>query len=208
MTIIKRSISEVFVFFVNKIIAHNTVMNQPNVIVQELRSSVKLIKPELLAQVPDDYNPRQVFNYLRHRATNYDFLLEEHRQKYGSVAPAENKALIQGAADVIIEALQTENIDLIQGKANTPFAKFARAISHLLGLNSDIDLQAIHQATKTLKASQVMYRSWNERYRRQKEMVLEVAKALDPEIRRQIEAIYKANSKDKLDKLQQELFNA
>ena len=88
-------------------------MNQPNVIVQELRSSVKLIKPELLAQVPDDYNPRQVFNYLRHRATNYDFLLEEHRQKYGSVAPAENKALTQGAADVIIEALMLENDDLI-----------------------------------------------------------------------------------------------
>jgi hypothetical protein len=181
-------------------------MNPPT-LVQQLRDSIKLVKPELLAQVPDDYTPRQVFNYLRHRATNYEFLLEEHRRKYGDVTPAENKALTQGAADVIIEALQIENNDLLQGKANTRFAKFARTISQLLGLSSDVDLQAIHEATKTLKKSQAMYKSWNERYRRQREMVLKVTKAVDPEIRRQVEAIYSANSKDKLDKLQQELFN-
>lgn len=181
-------------------------MNQPT-IVQQLRNSVKLVKPELLAQVPDDYNPRQVFNYLRHKATNYDSLLEEHRKKYGDVTPAENKALTQGAADVIIKALRDENADLIQGKANTPFAQFARAIAQLLGLSSDVDLGAIREATKTLKRSQAMYKSWNERYRRQKEMVLKVTRTVEPEIRRQIEAIYSANSKDKLDKLQQELFN-
>jgi hypothetical protein len=182
-------------------------MQQPT-IAQQLRDSVKLIKPELLAQVPGDYNPRQVFNYLRHKATNYDFLLGEHRQKYGDVTPAENKALTQGAADAIIKALRDENEDLIQGKANTRFAKFARAISKLLGLSSDIDLGAIYEATKTLKQSQAMYKSWNERYRRQKEMVLKVTKAIDPEVRRQIEAIYSANSKEKLDKLQKELFDA
>ena len=181
-------------------------MNPPT-IVQKLRDSVILVKPELLAQVPDDYNARQAFNYLRHRATNYEYLLDEQRQKYGSVTPAENKALTQGAADVIIEALRDENDNLIQGKANTAFAKFARAISQLLGLTSDIDLQAIHQATKTLKASQRMYKSWNERYRRQKEMILKVTQSVDPEIRHHIEAIYRANSKAKLDRLQQELFN-
>jgi hypothetical protein len=181
-------------------------MNQLT-IAQQLRDSVKLVKPELLAQVPDDYNPRQVFNYLRHRATNYDSLLEEHRRKYGDITPTENKALTQGAADVIIKALSDENEDLIQGKANTRFAKFARAISKLLGLSSDIDLGAIHEATKTLKKSQAMYKSWNERYRRQKEMVLKVTKSIDPKIRRQMEAIYSANSTDKLDKLQKELFN-
>ncbi|MEB3310636.1 MAG: hypothetical protein VKJ02_10415 [Snowella sp.] len=184
-------------------------MNQPNAIVQELRSSVKLIKPELLAQVPDDYNPRQVFNFLRHRATNYDVLLENHRQKYGNVTPAENKALIQGAADVIIDALRGENDDLLQGKTNTIFAKFVRKIAQALGLGlgTDVDLKAIHEATKTLKASQQMFKSWNERYRRQKEMVLKLTKKLDPEIYLQIKTIYEANSKDKLDKLQQELFN-
>ncbi|MEM9276534.1 MAG: hypothetical protein AAGA80_26850 [Cyanobacteria bacterium P01_F01_bin.143] len=52
-----------------------------------------------------------------------------------------------------------------------------------------------------------MYKSWNERYRRQKDMILKITKDVDPEIRRHIEAIYKANSKDKLDKLEQELFN-
>ncbi len=176
-------------------------------IAQQLRNSVKLVKPELLAQVPDDYNPRQVFNYLRHRATNYEFLLEEHRKKYGDITPAENKALTQGAADVVIEALRAENVDLMQGNANTRFAKFARAIAQLLGLTSEVDLRAIYQATKTLKASQIMYKSWNERYRRQREMVLEVAKLASPEIRGQIEKIYSANSKDKLDKLQKELFN-
>jgi Tfp pilus assembly PilM family ATPase len=181
-------------------------MNQLT-IAQQLRDSIKLVKPELLAQVPDEYNPRQVFNYLRHKATNYDFLLEEHRKKYGDVTPAENKALTQGAADVIIEALRTENVDLMQGKANTRFAQFTRAISRLLGLSSDIDLAAIREATKTLKKSQAMYKSWNERYRRQKEMVLKVTKSVDPEIRRQIEAIYNANSKEKLDKLEELLFN-
>jgi hypothetical protein len=135
-------------------------MNQTT-IAQQLRSSVKLVKPELLAQVPDDYNPRQVFNYLRHKATNYEFLLEEHRKKYGNVAPTEIKALTQGAADVIIKALRAENVDLMQGKANTRFAQFARAISQLLGLSSDIDLEAIREATKTLKKSQAMYKSWN-----------------------------------------------
>ena len=184
-------------------------MNQPNVIVQELRSLVKLIKPELLAQVPDDYTPRQVFNYLRHEATNYDSLMEELRQKKnGNVTPDENKALIQGAGDVIIEALRGENDDLLRGKANTPFAKFMRKITQVLGLGSDVDLEAIHQATKTLKRSQRMFKSWNERYRRQKEMVLKLTKNLDPEIYFQIKTIYEANSKDKLDKVQQELFDA
>ena len=181
-------------------------MNQPT-IAQKLRASVKLVKPELLAQVPDDYDPRQTFNYLRHRATNYDSLLDEHRKKYRDVTPAENKALTQGAADVIIGAFRGENVALMRGQANTPFARFARAISKLLGLSPDVDLQAIHQATKSLKRSQTMYRSWNERYRRQREMVLKITKSVDPEIRRYIEAIYSANSKDKLDKLEQELFN-
>ena len=89
-------------------------MNQPS-IAQTLRASVKLVKPELLAQVPDDYNPRQTFNYLRHRATNYDVLLDEHRKKYGDVTPAENKALTQGAADVIIGAFRTDwTIDWVE----------------------------------------------------------------------------------------------
>ncbi len=176
-------------------------MNQPT-IVQELRASVKLVKPELLAQVPDDYNPRQTFNYLRHRATNYDFLLDEHRKKYGDVTPAENKALTQGAADVIIGALMGENVALMRGQTHTPFAKFARAISKLLGLSTDADLQTIHQATTILKRSQAMNKSWNELYRRQREMVLNISKSVDPEIRRYIEAIYSTNSKDKLDKLE------
>ncbi|MDV3351757.1 hypothetical protein QGP82_23845 [Leptothoe sp. LEGE 181152] len=176
-------------------------------IAQQLRASVKLIKPELLAKVPDDYNSRQTFNYLRHRATNYEFLLEEHRKKYGNVAPAEQKALTQGAADVIINAFRAENIDLLSGKSNTLFAKFARSISRILGLNDGVDLQAIHDATKTLKKSQTMYRSWNERYRRQKEMVLKVVQFADPEIRRKVEAIYGANSKAKLDELQELLFD-
>jgi hypothetical protein len=177
-------------------------------IAQQLRASVKLVKPELLAQVPDDYNSRQAFNYLRHRATNYDALLEEHRKKYGNVAPQEQKALTQGAADVIIAAFRSENVDLLNGRSNTIFARFARSITKLLGLDEGVDLQAIHEATKTLKKSQSMYRSWNERYRRQKELILEVVKSADPEIRRKVEAIYRANSKASLDKLQESLFDA
>ena len=84
-----------------------------------------------------------------------------------------------------------------------------RTVAQVLGLDSgvDVDLEAIHQATKTLKRSQKMFKSWNERYRRQREMVLKLTKNLDPEIYIQIKTIYEANSKDKLDKLQQELFN-
>lgn len=175
----------------------------PQTITQQLRSSVELVKPELLAQVPDNYSSRQAFNYLRHRATNYDLLLDQHRQQYGDVTPAENKALTQGAADVVIEALRAENIDLIQGNSNTSFAKFARSLRQLLGLDAGIDLAAIHDATKRLKQSQLMYKSWNERYRRQKELILKVVKGAEPEIRSQVEAIYKANSKAKLDKLQE-----
>lgn len=182
-------------------------MAQPTIIAQQLRASVKLIKPELLAEVPDDYNPKQTFNYLRHRATNYDFLLDEHRRRYGNVTPAEQKAMTQGAADVIINAFRSENIDLLKGKSNTLFAKFVRSISSILGLNEGVDLQAIHDATSTLKRSQAAFRSWNDRYRRQKEMVLKVVQFADPEIRRKVEAIYGANSKAKLDKLQESLFD-
>ena len=171
-------------------------------IAQQLRSSVKLTKPELLAQVPDDYNRRQAFNFLRHRATNYEALLEQHRQQYGNVAPKENKAAVQGAADVIIQALRDENIELIQGRSNTPFAKFARSLADLLGLDSGVDLAMIHEATKTLKHSQVMYKSWNERYRRQRDLVLRAIEAASPEVRQQVEAIYKATSKAKLDALE------
>lgn len=185
-------------------------MNQPPTIAQKLRSSVQLVKPELLAQVPSDYKPRQVFNFLRHKATNYDSLLEEHRQKYGDITPAENKALTQGAADVIIDALRYENSDLIVGKTNTVFAKFSRTLYKLLGLDSGVDsqdLQSIHDAVKTLKASQAMYKSWNERYRRQKEMVLKAIKFADPDVQLLVKKIYSSNSKEKLDILEEELFN-
>ncbi|EDX82731.1 hypothetical protein S7335_1034 [Synechococcus sp. PCC 7335] len=169
---------------------------------QTLRSSVRLTKPELLAQVPDGYNRRQAFNFLRHRATNYEALLEQYRQQYGNVTPKENKAAVQGAADVIIKALRDENIELIQGRSNTPFAKFARSLAELLGLDSGVDLAMIHEATKTLKRSQTMYKSWNERYRRQRDLVLKAIEAASPEVRQQVQAIYKATSKDKLDALE------
>jgi hypothetical protein len=174
---------------------------------QQLRQSVKLVKPELLAQVPDDYGPRQVFNYFRHRATNYELLLEQHRQRYGNITPAENKALTQGAADVVIQAFREENIELIKGRSNTPFAKFARSLTQLLGLSADVDLAMIHDATKKLKQSQAMYKSWNERYRHQRELILKVVEAASPEIRQQVIAIYKANSKAKLSALEEEILN-
>lgn len=177
-------------------------------VAQQLRASVKLVKPELLATVPDDYNPRQTFNYLRHKATNYEELLEQHRAKYRSVAPAEEKALTQGASDVIIDAFRSENADLLVGKANNRFAKFTRSLVKLLKLDSGVDLQAIYSATKKLKQSQAALQSWNNRYRRQKEMVLKVLKAADPEIYNTVKAIYSANSADKLDALEKELFDA
>lgn len=172
---------------------------------QRIRSAVILTKPELLAQIPDDYNRRQAFNFLRHRATNYDALLEQHRQQYGNVTPKENKAAVQGAADVIIQALRDENIELIQGKSNTPFAKFARSLAELLGLDAGVDLAMIHEATKTLKRSQTMYRSWNERYRRQRDLVLKAIESASPEVRQQVQEIYKATSGAKLDALEQRL---
>jgi hypothetical protein len=180
-------------------------MNQVT-LAQRLRASVTLVQPELLAQVPSDYGPRQTFNFLRHRATNYDVLLEAHRARYGSVSPAEVKALTQGAADAIINAFRAENVELIRGRANTPFARFARSLVQLLGLDSGVDLQAIHEATVTLKRSQVMYRSWNERYRRQRDLVLAVVRSADPQVRRRVEAVYRANSKVKLDQLEASLF--
>jgi len=172
---------------------------------QQLRRSVRLVQPELLAQVPNDYGARQAFNYLRHRATNYDELLDRHRQQYGNVTPAENKALTQGAADVVIQAFREENVELIRGRANTPFAKFARSLAQLLGLDEGVDLAMIHDATKKLKQSQAMYRSWNERYRRQRELILKVVEAASPEIRNQVRAVYKANSKAKLSALEEQL---
>lgn len=182
-------------------------MAQANTTAQQLRASVKLTKPGLLADVPSDYNPRQVFNFLRHKATNYDDLIEEHRRKYGDVTPAEIKALTKGAADVVVKALRAENDDLLRGKTNTIFAKISRKLIQPMGLAPDVDLQAIYEATKTLKRSQSMFKSWNERYRRQKEMILKLTVSVDPELRQQIEAIYSANSKDKLDQLEETLFN-
>ena len=87
-------------------------MAQPTTIAQQLKASIKLTKPSLLANVPSDYNPRQVFSFLRHNATNYDALIEQHQQKYGNVTPAKIKALTQGAADVVVKALRTENDEL------------------------------------------------------------------------------------------------
>ena len=191
-------------------------------IAKELRKSIKLTQPELLADVPDGYNARQVFNFLRHKATNYEALLEQHQQRYGNVTPAENKALTQGAADVVIEVLRTENDELIRGEANTRFAQFVKKLRKslelelrkLLGLTADIDLgiydvdlQAIYKATLSLKKSQRMFKSWNERYRRQRELILKVTKSIDPEIRHKIEDIYSANSNDKLEQLEKALFD-
>jgi hypothetical protein len=165
---------------------------------QQLRTSVKLIKPELLADVPKDYDARQTFNFLRHRATNYDTLIDAHAAKYGPLTAAEKKALTQGAADVVIAALRAENEDLIQGKSNTIFARFARRIRQVLSVDDGVDLEAIYEATKTLKRSQIMFKSWNERYRRQKKLVLTLVARESPELFEQVEAIYKANSDAKL----------
>lgn len=129
-------------------------MVQQLTIVQQLRQSVVLVKPELLAAVPSDYNRHQTFNFLRHKATNYDELLTQHQNQYNNVTPAEVKALTQGAADVIIEALQDENDELIIGNANTIFAKFSRKLVNLLSLEPNIDLEGIYESTKTLKRSQ------------------------------------------------------
>jgi hypothetical protein len=171
-------------------------MSEPATIVQQLRASVKLIYPELLAEVPQDYDPRQTFNFLRHKATNYDELMDAHRSKYGSITPAEQKALTQGAADAIIAAFRGENEDLLKGKSSTVFAKFVRKLAKILGIETDaeIDLQAIYEATVILKRSQAMYKSWNERYRRQKKLVLSVAAQGTPELHERIKAIYEANS--------------
>ena len=183
-------------------------VGQPLTTAQQLRRAVKLTKPELLARVPDDYTPRAVFNYLRHNATNYDELLEQHQRQYGRVTSDENKALVKGAADAVIQAFRDENIELIQGVANTPFAKFARSLANLFGLGSDVNLAMIYDATKKLKQSQVMYKSWNERYRRQRDLVLKAVEAASPEVREQVQAIYKANSKAKLNALEKRLSDA
>lgn len=183
-------------------------VGQPLTSAQQLRRAVKLIKPELLAQVPDDYSPRAAFNYLRHAATNYDALLEQHQRQYGKITSAENKALVKGAADAVIQAFRAENIELMQGKANTPFAQFTRSLAKLFGLGDDVDLAMIHDATKKLKQSQAAYKSWNDRYRRQRDLVLKVVASASPEIREQVEAIYKATSKDKLSAIEKRLSDA
>jgi hypothetical protein len=165
---------------------------------QQLRASVKLVKPELLADVPKDYNARQTFNFLRHKATNYDDLIEIHTAKFGALTPAEQKALTQGAADVVIAAFRTENEDLTYGKSGTIFARFARSVRRVLGVDDGVDLEAIYEATETLKRSQTMFKSWNDRYRRQKQLVLALVAKEVPELLPQVEAIYKANSDAKL----------
>ena len=180
-------------------------VSQPLTTAQQLRRAVKLVKPELLARVPDDYNPRAVFNYLRHDATNYDELVEQHQRQYGKVTNEENRALVKGAADVVIQAFRDENIELMQGRANTPFAKFARRLADLFGLGSDVDLATIYDATKKLKQSQAAYKSWNDRYRRQRDLILKVVEAASPEVREQVQSIYKATSKAKLDVLEKRL---
>ena len=183
-------------------------VSQPLTTAQQLRRAIRLTKPELLAQVPDDYSSRATFNYLRHSATNYDELVEQHQRQYGRVTSEENRALIKGAADVVIQAFRDENIELIQGVANTPFAQFTRSLANLFGLGSDVDLAMIHDATKKLKQSQLMYKSWNERYRRQRDLVLQAVEAASPEIRKQVQTIYKARSKAALSELEETLFDA
>ena len=66
----------------------------------------------------------------------------------------------------------------------------------------------IHDATKKLKQSQAAYKSWNDRYRRQRDLVLKVVASASPEIREQVEAIYKATSKDKLSAIEKRLSDA
>lgn len=184
-------------------------VSQPPTTAQQLRRTVKLVNPELLAQVPDDYSAREAFNYLRHEATNYAQLIEQHQRQYGRVTNEEKKALVKGASDAIIQAFREENIELIQGSANTAFARFTRSLANLLGLGGgDVDLAMIHDATKKLKQSQAAYKSWNERYRRQRDLVLRAVEAASPDVRLQVEAIYKATSKAKLDALEQRLFDA
>ena len=186
-----------------------TMVSQPPTTAQQLRRTVKLVNPELLAQVPDDYSAREAFNYLRHEATNYAQLIEQHQRQYGRVTNEEKKALVKGASDAIIQAFREENIELIQGSANTAFARFTRSLANLLGLGGgDVDLAMIHDATKKLKQSQAAYKSWNERYRRQRDLVLRAVEAASPDVRLQVEAIYKATSKAKLDALEQRLFDA
>jgi len=177
----------------------------------KLRDRVEVTHPEKLysiqdsdgSQIPYDLaNGRQLFNHYRHRMTNYDQVLDDLRaEQQGNITGRQEKQIAIAAAEHILEEYRNEHVKVIQDSQKKGqfikglFQRFgvgtASALTQMLDSWSEKIKEISH-----LESSQRSLQTWNDIYRVQKVLVLNLLDQEDvsDEVRAKVAQLYGTRS--------------
>ena len=189
-----------------------------------LRKRVKLTNPEQLYNVQDGdgspipydlANGRQLFNHYRHRMTNYDQVLDDLRaEQQGSITGRQEKQIAVAAAEHILEEYRNEHVKVIQDSQKKGqfikglFQRFgvgtASALTQMLDSWSEKIKEISH-----LESSQRSLQTWNDIYRVQKVLVINLLAQEDvsEDVRAKVAQLYGTRSTKKAVALGANLLN-
>ena len=187
------------------------------------RDRVKLTKPENLYQIKDDNgqiidfekaNGRQLFNHYRHNMTNYDEVLDEIRDEQGYVTGRQEKKVLVGAAEQVLEKYHDEHIKIIQDSQKKGailkriFTKAKVGTASALVKLLDEWSEKIKRIGN-LESSQRSLQTWNDTYRVQRELIKKLLEAenIPPEVIAKVNTIYSTRSVNKAVEKGSDLFN-
>ncbi len=177
---------------------------------EQIKSMVKVIRPDLLYQICNEYGDvldfssasgRELLNHLRHTVTNYDDVLQEIRVGLGYASSFHVKHATNAATEMVLALYRDEHIKVIQVAQ-----KRGNILKNLLqkaGVQSASALATLldswSEKLKTiakLENSQRSLQQWNDTYRVQRVLVKKVLEQTEVELAVQdkVNQIYKTRS--------------
>lgn len=182
---------------------------------EQVKSMVKIIRPELLYQIRNEQGEnldfssssgRDLLNHLRHNVTNYDDVLQQIKEGLGRdrVSSFHVKHATNAATELVLELYKDEHVKVIQVAQ-----KRVNILSNLMkkaGVGSATALAGFldncSEKLKTvakLENSQCKLRQWNDTYRVHQVLVKKVLEQadVDPVVQDQVKQIYKTCSVNK-----------
>lgn len=173
----------------------------------DLRKRVKLTNPEQLynvqdgdgSQIPYDLaNGRQLFNHYRHRMTNYDQVLDDLRaEQQGTITGRQEKQIAVAAAERVLEEYRNEHVKVIQDSQKK--GQFIKGLLQRFGVGTASALtQMLDSWSEKIKeishleSSQRRLQAWNDLYRVQKVLVINLLEQEDvsEEVRAKVAQLY------------------
>jgi hypothetical protein len=177
---------------------------------EQIKSMVKVIRPDLLYQIRDEYghildfssaSGRELLNHLRHSVTNYDDVLQEIRVGLGYASSFHVKHATNAATELVLALYRDEHIKVIQVAQKR--GNILKNLMQKAGVQSASALATLldncSEKLKTvanLENSQRSLQQWNDTYRVQRALVKTVLEQADVELAVQdkVNQIYKTRS--------------